>query len=153
MRAALCIIRSLQRAKVPWMLEHPHASYAFQLAEVRRLRRSPGVSEVVLDQRRFGSRWRKRTRLLIGNVEYDDVQCLRRLCTGSGGYCGNGKRHVVLQGSAGGRDRTAVAQKYPGRLATAMARVLTATAIANVYNTAAAHPPNRREHQLSGEFG
>ena len=70
-----------------------------------------------LDQCRFKACWRKRTRLLCGHLDSQDTEALGRMCTGSGGYCGTGKKHWILSGSAGGCDRTSVAAAYPPQLA------------------------------------
>ena len=108
------------------------------------------VSIAVLDQCRYGTRWRKRTRVLCGNVADQDLEKLKLMCTGSGGFCGNGRRHVILQGSAGGRDRTAAAQAYPPRLATALAQVLTSSARAGMYNAAATDSISRANYPGMG---
>ena len=57
------------------------------------------------------------------------------MCTAGGGFCGNGKRHVILQGGAGhGKDMTSLAQAYPKRMCVAMAQSLTAASRAKLYN-------------------
>ncbi len=137
LRAAIALIKVFHRLKIPWILEHPQASFAFQTRELQKIMSDDNVSSTVLDQCRYGTLWRKRTRLLCGNVAEQDLEKLKLMCTGSGGFCGNGRRHVILQGSAGGRDRTAAAQAYPPRLATAFAQVLTSSARAGIYNAAA----------------
>ena len=134
MRAALILIRLFDRLRIPWILEHPHASFCFKTVEMIAIMKWPRVVEVVPDQCRFGTPWRKRTRLLCGNIDEQDLTRLRLRCTGSGGLCGSGKRHVVLQGATGGRAMTSIAQAYPTRLGTALAHALTNRARAGLYN-------------------
>ena len=136
LRAAISLIKVFHKLKIPWILEHPHASFAFQTPELKEIMAQTNVSAAVLDQCRYGTPWRKRTRVLCGHVTDQDLTRLSLMCTGSGGLCGNGRGHVILQGSSGGRDRTAAAQAYPQRLATAFAQVLTSSARAGIYNAA-----------------
>ena len=135
MQAAFEIIKSLQRQRVPWVLEHPHASYVFKTTQMLQWLESDSVHFRVVDQCRFGSPWRKRTRLVFGNVDPLDTERLNVMCTGGGGFCGDGKRHVILQGGAGhGKDMTSLAQAYPKRVCVAMAQSLTAAGRAKLYN-------------------
>jgi len=134
LRAALRIIAALQRAGVPWIFEHPHASFAFQTPEMQRILAAQTVHVRVLDQCRFGAKWRKRTRLVCGNLSEQDTEKLGRLCTGGGGFCGSGVRHWVLEGNCGGQRRTAIAAAYPARMARALAQTLLAPIVAEIFN-------------------
>ena len=134
LEAALRIIRALQRARVPWIFEHPHSSYAFKTPEMQEILAAPTVHTRVLDQCRFGAKWRKRTRLVCGNLDVLDTIKFDRLCTGSGGYCGSGLRHWVLEGNSGGQRRTAIAAQCPAKLSTALAQALLAPILATLYN-------------------
>jgi len=134
LRAALRIIGSLQRSKVPWIFEHPHSSFAFQTPEFKRILSANTVHFRVLDQCRYGAKWRKRTRLVCGNLCEQDTEKLGLMCTGSGGFCGNGVRHWVLEGNSGGQRRTAIAAAYPKRMARALAQTLLAPIFAEIFN-------------------
>ena len=131
LKAALSIIGMLHRAKRPWIFEHPHASFAFKTPEMLRLAAAPRVHFRVLDQCRFGAKWRKRTRLMCGNLDEQDTESLERWCAGRGGLCGSGVKHWVLSGSCGGR---ALAEAYPQKMAQALARSLLAPLFGQVYN-------------------
>ena len=136
LQASFNIIKILHKRKVPWIFEHPHSSYAFQTEAMKAWLLDPSVHARVLDQCQYGTRWRKRTRLVLGNVDELDSLRLGHGCRGSGGWCSSGRKHVILQGSSGHGDKTAAAAAYPRRLCTALVQTLLASARAKRYNTA-----------------
>ena len=88
--------------------------------------RMQGVHFVVVDFWAFGTRWRKRTGLLMGNVDAQDVEALSRYRCGGVGVCSYSKcPHIQLTGSdPTGIPWTKRAEPYPTRLATRMANML-----------------------------
>ena len=91
--------------------------------------------EVVVDFCCFGTAWRKRTKLVFGNLGDGDLGAFlgeRRMCTGKHGKCSfSGKKHIHLQGGA----RTTRAGRYPERLCTLLAQSLASRSFAEcTYN-------------------
>jgi len=133
--AAIKLIQLFHRLHLPWILEHPHSSFAFKTDELIELSEDSRVHMRVLDQCRYRTPWRKRTRLLIGNIEPQDTERLGLMCEGSDGICHTGRRHVVLAGrSPSGGTMTAGSQSYPVSLCEALAHALTSAARAALYN-------------------
>jgi hypothetical protein len=83
---------------------------------------------IVTDFCQYNKPWRKRTRLLRGNLDTQDLQRWQRTCIGNTGICTRThKPHFQLTGS----DKqsipwTRVAMPYPDRLCHDLAFVLTA---------------------------
>lgn len=85
---------------MPWILGNPFTSICWQTPEARALRAMDNVELVVVDFCAFGTCWRKRTGLLIGNCDSADVESLRRCKCSCVGICSyTGKSHVQLTGS------------------------------------------------------
>ena len=103
---------------------------------MKRWLQDPRVHVRVLDQCQYGTSWRKRTRMVLGNIDELDTLKLGHMCRGSGGWCSRGRRHTILQGSSGHGDKTAQAAAYPRRLCTALVQALLSTARARRYNSA-----------------
>lgn len=117
--SALKIIGWLDEAGVPWVLENPHGSKCWHLAQLQVLSQSLHTQIVVVDFCQYQTSWRKRTRLLCGNIATEDLDRMRlRRCTGTRGYCSRTQRkHFQLSGSnKKGIPWTRVAQPYPPRL-------------------------------------
>ena len=116
---AFKIIRWLDQHAIPWILENPHSSKCRFLPPMQKLMSSPHTQVIVVDFCQYGTKWRKRTRLLAGNVEYDDIQRLiQHRCVGTKGICTRtGRRHFQLTGSnKKGIPYTRLAQPYPSGL-------------------------------------
>lgn len=128
MRAALRIIRWLDAAKIPWVFEQPHCSKAWFTPELVALQEADHTHTLVTDFCQFHTVWRKRTRLLAGNMDWNDFQRCGRLCVGNKGICSRtGKPHFQLTGSSPqGVPWTRVAQPYPHKLCRQIAHALTA---------------------------
>ena len=125
--ATLKIIRALDATRTPWILENPNSSYAFKTSQwLAYEAKAANTYTVKLDQCQYGARWRKRTKLAIGNIDPRDVTRLCRCCRARRGICSRtGKAHWHLQGSLpGGGSATAAAAEYPKPLATSLAFVL-----------------------------
>ena len=73
---------------------------------------------IITDFCQFGTKWRKRTKLLVGNMYEDDIARCSRLCAGPPGYCSRTvKKQQQLTGSTrNGVPWTRVAQPYPKQL-------------------------------------
>ena len=139
--AAIKLILALHKRRILWILEHPVASRFFHTAQIQSLLRGSRVQSIVLDQCQFNTHWRKRTRLLGGNLDELDFKALERRCRGHNGFCSRGGRHWILEGhTSGGARWTSVAAGYPDKLAHQIAHVLLASARAKRYNSGA-HPP------------
>jgi uncharacterized protein (DUF1501 family) len=117
-RHALRLLRWLAKAKLPCVLEHPINSRIWHTKELQALIAQFGGIIQVLDQCQFGTRWRKRTKLLFINVTWDDTVKFGRDCTGTNGMCNRtGCPHLILEGSArGGMRWTTIAAAYPPKL-------------------------------------
>lgn len=126
------VIRLLDKFGVPWVLENPHGSKCWFLPQLAAFQQCSNVQTVVTDFCMWGTKWRKRTRLLVGNVDPCDVGRLRKLCCGKKGFCSRTqKRHFQLTGSGpNGIPWTRIAQPYPTRLCHSLAHVLLSSTIA-----------------------
>ena len=127
-KATLKIIRWLDEERIPWILENPHSSKAWYLPEIQALLTSDHTQVIVTDFCQYGKPWRKRTRLLAGNVDMDDFKRCERICVGVKGCCSRTQKpHVHLTGSSSkGIPMTRVAQPYPSRLCHDLAHALLA---------------------------
>ena len=126
--AALKIIKTLDRHGVPWVLENPHSSKMWYLPPLVDFQNSCHTTTIVTDFCQWGTRWRKRTRLLAGNINPIDLERLQKICRGSRGLCSRtGCQHFQLTGSnSHGVPWTRVAQPYPARLCHSLAHSLLA---------------------------
>ena len=124
-RSALRVVGWLHRKGIPWILENPFTSKCWWLPPVRKYLEDPACIRVATDFCQFGTPWRKRTLLLCGNLDSQDVDRLQRQCQGP--TCSrSGRPHFQLTGSnAKGIPWTRVAQPYPAALCKALAFSLT----------------------------
>lgn len=125
-RAAVKVIRWLDRYKIPWILENPSTSKCWYLPPIVSLEKANHTFSFVTDFCQFGTRWRKRTKFLVGNLCEDDIARCRRLCQGPPGICSRThKHHLQLTGSASnGIPWTRIAQPYPKQLCHHLAHAL-----------------------------
>ena len=77
MQSAFKLIRMLDSQKLPWIFEHPHTSKAWYLPELRRLQGQSHVQTIVTDFCQWGTKWRKRTCFLLGNIELSLARILQ----------------------------------------------------------------------------
>ena len=117
-KAAFRIIRVLNKYNVPWILENPHSSKCWYLPEIQNLMNLPSVHVRVTDFCCHGTRWRKRTRFLIGNINEQDTMRLQQTCSGTRGFCGrtNQQHFQLTRSGPRGVPWTRIAQPYPKRL-------------------------------------
>lgn len=125
-KAALQIVQWLDQLRIPWILENPATSKCWRLPPLQKLERSPHVVCVLADFCQYGCAWRRRTKLMCGNLDSQDVDRLHRLCTGRGLCSRTQKSHFQLTGSnRQGIPWTRVAQPYPAGLCKDVAFSLT----------------------------
>ena len=128
MRACISLLTLCAKKGVPAALEQPATSYALKTPEVLSLLERGVVTAIVVDFCAYGTAWRKRTCLLVCNVDADDLgRFQRRTCGGARGICGHtGVGHFEL---AGRNDKnilwTQLAQPYPKGLCADLAFILT----------------------------
>ena len=125
MRAALRIIRILERHKIPWIMEHPLTSRAWWLPGFAALRRQAHIEFVVLDQCMYGTPWKKATALLCSRI--DNLNRISHRCGGRRGTCSQTKKaHITLRGAdpISGKNWTAIASPYPAKLNRSLAFAL-----------------------------
>ena len=112
----------LEHHQIPWILELPASSKAWDLRRLKALCDAPHTTVVAADFCQFGERWRARVVLLASRIDELDLARCSRLCSGTSGLCSTGAWHV----SPSGHDRDS--QPYPPRLCHALASALTAHA-------------------------
>ena len=119
---------SRKNLSLPSILENPINSRLWQCPAVCTVRSLRDAESITLDQCRFGTPWRKRTRMLL--LHCCSVHCLDRRCAGRKGLCSTtGRHHIILQGSGpGGKTWTSRAQTFPKKLADELGRILSSTA-------------------------
>ena len=128
-RAVRDLLKEFDAHRLPWILENPHSSKCWHLRFLKRLARQKHVQTVVVDFCQFGTSGRKRTRLLCGNIDNEDLHRLRnKICSSNTGICSaTGKPHWHLSGpNPQGIPWTLIAQPYPHKLCSAFAYALTA---------------------------
>lgn len=127
--SAVQIIKELNKYGIPWILENPHSSKCWYLPALIKMASLDNVHIRVTDFCCHGTRWRKRTQFLVGNVDLLDSQRLQVLCSGTSGLCSRTQRkHFQLTGSGPkGIPWTRIAQPYPRRLCHHLAHVLLAS--------------------------
>ncbi|CAK0850412.1 unnamed protein product [Prorocentrum cordatum] len=105
---------------VPWSVENPALSYAWQLPPMLSLLQRRQVTTQVIEYCRFGTPWRKSTRIAAFLLDLAPLAKFR--CTGP--VCVlTGQRHQELSGKdASGRFRTRLAEAYPRKLCSTLAR-------------------------------
>ena len=115
MRSSAKMINVARRSGTVCVLENPFSSLLFYAPPIARI--APKASRLVVDFCRFGTRWRKRTMLLVWNA--GDVSEHSRLCQGRKGICSqSGKHHLILKGldPSSHMPWTKIAEPYPPRL-------------------------------------
>ncbi len=76
LRRLLPLLRLLVKYKIPFILENPGSSNIWWIPQLRALLRSRGVHLIEIDQCFFGRPWRKRTKLLCGFLDEQDLESL-----------------------------------------------------------------------------
>ena len=105
---------------VPWSVENPALSYAWQLPPMLPLLQRRQVTTQVIEHCRFGTPWRKSTKIaafLLDLAPLADFRCVGPVCVLTG------QKHQELSGKdASGRFRTKLAEAYPRKLCNILAR-------------------------------
>ena len=111
MRFTASLLRVSHRMHIPICMENPHSSRIWKAAAVREAERLPSTRSCTTDFCMWGTRWRKRTRLLAC---YLDVSRLAGQCPSVDGRCvRTGLKHQHLRGYGSRGFRTAAAEAYP----------------------------------------
>jgi len=119
------VISLCNQYRVPFAMENPMGSYMWRQEEFLN---SVLPSATILDihQCAFGSRWRKATKLVLGNDSETGKLATtfpqKLKCHGKHGYCSfrEGHKHFVLEG----KTMTSRAAEYPTRLSRFLAQIL-----------------------------
>jgi len=108
------VIDACIQHKVAWALENPATSRVWLTKPMKNLEKQ-GHLFVTLDFCQFGEPWRKRTKIIHGNI---DLSSIGKLCQGKGGVCSRtGKKHIQLVGTDAKKQfLTRKAQPYPMKL-------------------------------------
>ena len=126
-KSCFALIKLLDKYRIPWILENPASSKCWYLPAWDRVCSQTHVHAVYTDFCRFGTRWKKHTKFVCGNIEWDDLHRVNQQCNGRGICMVTGKPHFQLTGKGpGGRNWTEIAQPYPSKLCSALAHALTA---------------------------
>lgn len=123
------IIEECLHYGIPFILENPYTSKAWNLPPMQYYLQHPRIHFVRSDVCQWGTRWKKPTGFLIGNLDHNDTARLAQaICTNCPrGLCSRtGKPHFLLSGSnSRGVPYTRIAQAYPTRLSQQLAYILT----------------------------
>ena len=132
------VINMTIKCGIPAALENPATSQMWGEPGLRNLLNHRSSQQVVFDMCKFGTPWRKRTRIAAWHGA--GISFLRRLCPSKLGRCWTGKPHIILQGRprGGSIPWTKVAEPYPPALATDVARWLLRSADGRAYEHLAA---------------
>ena len=108
------------KLQVPWTIENPSTSYAWDSPAMQRLTSQRRVISAKVEFCSFGTPWRKSTafRGYAVNLRWmDHHRCTGHLCRYTG------RKHMVLSGKVPGetRFRTSVAEPYPQKLCSKLA--------------------------------
>jgi hypothetical protein len=126
-QAAIKLITQFDHNGIPWILENPHSSKIWFIAELIQLSNNSNTHTVITDFCQFGTPWRKRTRFLCGNIDKQDTERINKQCTGCGVCSKSGSKHFQLTGSnKQGIPWTRTAMPYPAKLCHGLAHALTA---------------------------
>ena len=124
--AAFQIIYHLNKHHIPWLLENPQSSMCWHLPPIRDLIDKHGCCLITLDFCQFGTRWKKPTSILAGQLDMQDLGRLQLRCRGADGTCSRTlKKHWQLTGTYKGVNLTKLAQPYPTTLCKQLAWALT----------------------------
>ena len=126
------LMRILKRLGRPCVIENPRASRLWFFPEVLALLRE-GALLLTMDMCAYGTKWRKRTGLLVTGIDELSIRNLSRRCGGSASCCGHTHRpHILLKGKdpQSGKNWTSLAQVYPRRLCSAIATALSYQSVA-----------------------
>jgi hypothetical protein len=135
LQATIRIILCLHRHKLPWILENPQTSRIWYVTALQNLDEDPRVQTYVTDFCRYGAKWRKRTRFMLGNCDNLDAQRLNRKCQTRHSCCETHKAHIQLSGFApSGQSWTSIAQVYPRKLAKDLAHIIVSPDLSRAYN-------------------
>ena len=131
-RATLRFLRACDRASIPWAVENPHSSKLWRLPEFEQFASASHTQVKIIDFCAYGTPWRKRTRIMFGNVDSCDLTRFDKCrCAGQHGCCSfQAGKHFQLTGvGPHHRPWTFIAQPYPPRLCRDIAHALSSALI------------------------
>ena len=125
-------MRFFLRTGIPFVVENPAMSMLWLLPAIVAIAKHSAVTVVYADQCLFGTPWRKRTALLCGSIDPEDLKELACRCRSTGGICQrSNKRHQHFIGSdKHGQSWASRAQTYPSALAKMLGTVLDHASVA-----------------------
>lgn len=124
---SLRLLRLCEQFQIPYILENPYSSMAWEMSCLKRFVEQYHPSFVVLHYCQFGELWKKPTSLMHN---YVDLSAVGVQCNTQQGLCSRtGRKHIPLSGvDANGCFMTLRAQPYPfafcKQVATIVARAL-----------------------------
>ena len=123
-RTCILLIEELNRAKVPWILQHPWSSRCWSLPPLRNLLRSGQAFFSTGDSCQWGTKWRRPLGFLHNHV--CDAHRLSRPCQGPRGCCSRtGHSHWLLPRSSPDGPPKAQLEPFSRKLGKDLAHVLT----------------------------
>ena len=129
MKASARLISAARRFGVPCFLENPSTSLLW-LADPIQKQAAFGSRRCTFDFCQFGTRWRKRTTVMMWGAPLSPE--LERRCSGRRGCCSRtGAPHIQLSGSdrASGQMWTHIAEPYPRALCHTIADLLASAGV------------------------
>jgi len=115
---SLCVLCC--QCVVPWSIENPALSYAWLLPPMIALLQRRHVSSQVVEYCRFGTPWRKSTKLAAFLIDLSPLAEFR--CTGRVCVVTQQKHHELSGKDSSGQFRTKMAEAYPRKLCNILAR-------------------------------
>ena len=129
LRVSVCIFRACLRAGVPALIENPLTSWMWVAPPMATLMLCKNVRWVRSDFCQWGTPWRKATRFVCCHL---DVAHIENRCTGRGVCSRSGLHHLQLIGKdEHGVFKTRLAEAYPRRLCTRLAKMFEAALCAS----------------------
>lgn len=118
----LRIVKLCQSLHIPYVIENPDPSMAWDMPPMRSFMQSVGAKTCQLDFCMFGAKWEKPTRLAYNFLDLDSLNI--RCCSSNHICCRTHRPHLPLKGRASsGQFWTLIAQPYPWQLAAAFSGI------------------------------
>ena len=115
------VIRRCAALGIVCVMENPASSMIWDAPFFKSIFRSKIAEQICTDFCQWGVPWRKRTKFCFCHV---DLSSVAARCSSKRGICDRtGRKHEVLQGKvASGVNKTLIAEPYPVRLCTSLAK-------------------------------
>ena len=116
-KRVIIFIRDLQKLEIPWILFHPLSSHVWSTSPVCLLEEQHRSHSIIFDQCAFGTPWKRRTKLIAVNCNYESILSLAEYSCEGHDVCPSVGPHIQLHGSdLSGRQFTARCKVLPHRL-------------------------------------